>query len=132
MALSPDNENRFNKIDDAIQRLAVVAADLSKMLAVHEQRLTQQEKISDNVLDMVEKRRVEYEDKIDSVYTTMRNEDNLVLAEIKKSREDSTTQHKNLNEKIASIEKMIWMACGGGAMIGYIISLAITYVKASH
>jgi hypothetical protein len=132
MALSPDNENRFNKIDDAIQRLAVVAADLSRMLAVHDQRLTQQEKISDNVLNMVEKRRVEYEDKIDSVYTTMRNEDNLVLAEIKKSREDSTIQHKNLNEKIASIEKMIWMACGGGAMIGYIISLAITYVKASH
>ena len=130
---APDTENRFNKIDDAIQRLACVAADLSKMLAVQEQRLTQQEKISDNVLDMVEKRRVEYEEKIDNVYTTMRSEDNIILSEIKKSREDSGAQHKKLDEKIASIEKMIWMACGGGTVIGYIISLVVTYTsKAIH
>lgn len=127
-----DNENRFNKIDDAIQRLAVVAADLSKMLAVHEQRLTQQEKASDNVMEMVEKRRVEYDEKISDVYKTMRVEDNTILAEIKKSREDSSSQHKKLDEKIANIEKMIWMACGGGTVIGFLISLAVNYLKVAH
>ena len=127
-----DNENRFNKIDDAIQRLAVVAADLSKMLAVHEQRLTQQEKASDNVMEMVEKRRVEYDEKISDVYKTMRAEDNTILAEIKKSREDSSSQHKKLDEKIANIEKMIWMACGGGTVIGFLISLVVNYLKVAH
>ena len=127
-----DNENRFNKIDDAIQRLAVVAADLSRMLAVQEQRLTQQEKASDNVMEMVEKRRVEYDEKISDVYKTMREEDNTILAEIKKSREDSSSQHKKLDEKIANIEKMIWMACGGGTVIGFLISLAVNYLKVAH
>ena len=127
-----DNENRFNKIDDAIQRLAVVAADLSRMLAVHEQRLTQQEKASDNVMEMVEKRRVEYDEKISDVYKTMRAEDNTILAEIKKSREDSSSQHKKLDEKIANIEKMIWMACGGRTVIGFLISLAVNYLKVAH
>ena len=127
-----DNENRFNKIDDAIQRLAVVAADLSKMLAVQEQRLTQQEKASDNVMEMVEKRRVEYDEKISDVYKTMRAEDNTILAEIKKSREDSSSQHRKLDEKIANIEKMIWMACGGGTVIGFLISLAVNYLKVAH
>jgi conjugal transfer/entry exclusion protein len=127
-----DNENRFNKIDDAIQRLAVVAADLSRMLAVQEQRLTQQEKASDNVMEMVEKRRVEYDEKISDVYKTMRAEDNTILAEIKKSREDSSSQHKKLDEKIANIEKMIWMACGGGTVIGFLISLAVNYLKVAH
>jgi len=124
-----DAENRFNKIDDAIQRLAEVASDLSRMLAVQEQRLTQQEKASDQVAEMVERRRVEYDEKIDNIYVTMRKEDNIILSEIKKSREDSGANHKKLDEKIASIEKMIWMACGGGTVIGFLISLAVNYLK---
>jgi len=127
-----DAENRFNKIDDAIQRLAEVASDLSRMLAVQEQRLTQQEKASDQVAEMVERRRVEYDEKIDNIYVTMRNEDNIILSEIKKSREDSGANHKKLDEKIASIEKMIWMACGGGTVIGFLISLAVNYLKVAR
>jgi len=127
-----DAENRFNKIDDAIQRLAEVASDLSRMLAVQEQRLTQQEKASDQVAEMVERRRVEYDEKIDNIYVTMRKEDNIILSEIKKSREDSGANHKKLDEKIASIEKMIWMACGGGTVIGFLISLAVNYLKVAR
>ena len=81
---------------------------------------------------MVERRRVEYDEKIDNIYVTMRKEDNIILSEIKKSREDSGANHKKLDEKIASIEKMIWMACGGGTVIGFLISLAVNYLKVAR
>ena len=58
-----DEESRFYKIDDAIQRLATVSADLSKMLAVHEQRLDTQEKAADTLSASLEKRRDEVDAK---------------------------------------------------------------------
>jgi len=111
-------EYRFTKIDDAIQRLAQVANDLSKILAVHEQRIIQQEKTADNITDLVEKRREELEEKIKTIYETIKKEDTLIFSETKK-----------LGEKISSIEKMIWIATGAGSVVGYLISVGINYLK---
>lgn len=126
---STNNELRFGKIDDAIQKLAVVASDLSRMIAVHEQRISQQEKLSDNIGLLMEKRREEIDNRFREVYETIREEDNAVLEEIRKSREASEKQHRALDEKISRMEKMIWMAIGGGAVVGFIISTAANYLK---
>lgn len=127
-----DEDYKFNKIDDAIQKLAVVASDLSRMLAVHEQRLAQQEKISDSIGNLMEKRREEIDKKFQEVYETIREEDHAVLEEIKKSREASDKQHKSLDEKISRMEKMIWMAIGGGVTVGFILSMVVNYFKMTH
>ena len=52
----PEQDPRFTKIDEAIQRLAAIAGDISKMMAVHEQRITQQEKFIEAMNGMMEKR----------------------------------------------------------------------------
>lgn len=127
-----DEDYKFNKIDDAIQKLAVVASDLSRMLAVHEQRLAQQEKASDSIGNLMEKRREEIDKKFQEVYETIREEDHAVLEEIKKSREASDKQHKSLDEKISKMEKMIWMAIGGGVTVGFILSMVVNYFKMTH
>ena len=38
-------ERRQDRMEDVVDRLTNISADLSKMIAVHEQRLNQQEKI---------------------------------------------------------------------------------------
>jgi paraquat-inducible protein B len=124
-----DNELRFSKIDDAIQRLATVAADLSKMLAVHEQRITQQEKTADLVANLIESRRIEFEEKIAEVYDIFRKEDNQILNEIKEFKTASSNQHKEMQSKIQKIEKLIWMVTGGGMAIGFIISMFLNFYK---
>jgi preprotein translocase subunit Sss1 len=106
--LAPE-DYRFTKIDDAIQRLASVANDLSKILAVHEQRIIQQEKNSDNIIDVLEKRREELEEKLKGVYVTIKEE------------------LKPIKEKISFVEKMVWVATGAGGVIGYLISLIFNY-----
>lgn len=110
-----DEELRFSKIDDAIQRLAVVASDLSKMLAVHEQRIANQEKTSDGILNSIEKRREEIDNRLKEVYVTIREE-------IHQLKDSSTKQHDDQNNKISKLEKMVWTASGGAIVVGWIVS----------
>lgn len=124
-----EEDYRFNKIDDAIQRLASVATDLSKMLAVHEQRISQQERFSDTLGTALERRRDEVDKKFESVYETIKTEDQKLLKEIKDASEQSTKQLENLGLNISKIEKMLWMAIGGGAVLGFSISLLVNLAK---
>lgn len=106
-------EDRFDKIDDAIQRLAVVASDLSKMLAVHEHRIGQQEKTSENIVVSMEKRRAEIDAVLKDVYDTIRFEINTL-------RENYTKQHNEQNAKIDEIQKTIYKALGAITVISII------------
>jgi hypothetical protein len=99
------DEYRFSKIDDAIKRLAEVSADLSRMLAVHNQRIDTQEKVTDSILTAVEKRRTEVDDKF-------RDLQNSFNESISQSRASSTQQHIDQNKKIDELSKMIWMGMG--------------------
>ena len=99
------------------------------MLAVHEQRLGQHEKHHDYIEDLVEQRRRDLDIKIDGVYNTMRSQDNGILDEIKKLREESTSQHEKLTGRIAQMERYIWMAIGGGIASTWLISYIANYFK---
>jgi len=127
-----DVELRFSKIDDAIQRLAQVSADLSKMMAVQDQRLIQQEKGADLLAKLVENRRIEVEDKIDLVYNSFRTEDRQILDELKGMKDTVNKQHDEQNDRINKIEKLIWMVSGGAAVLGYLINIGTTYYKVLH
>lgn len=127
-----DVELRFSKIDDAIQRLAQVSADLSKMMAVQDQRLIQQEKGADLLAKLVENRRIEVEDKIDLVYNSFRTEDRQILDELRGMKDTVNKQHDEQNDRINKIEKLIWMVSGGAAVLGYLINIGTTYYKVLH
>lgn len=118
-----------DRIEQAIEKLTSISSDLKSMIAVHEQRISQQEKMSDELHDTVEKRREELDVKLKDVYNTMREQDNNVLQHIESLRAESAEQHKNLSEKINKLEKFIWLAIGGGITASWIISLLLNYYK---
>ena len=107
------SDDRFNKIDDAIQRLATVASDLSKMLAVNEHRIGQQEKTTENIVVSMDKRRNEVDSILKDVYTTIRSEINLV-------RESATKQHEAQTGKIEQIQKTIYLAMGAVSVLSIV------------
>lgn len=123
------DDSRFTKIDDAIQRLASVSADLSKILAVQEHRLNQQEKILDRYGGIIEKGREDLEARLKLVYDTIHIEDDKILHEIAKSSTASLAEYAKLEGRFVKIEKMIWMACGGGVAIGWITHFVFNYFK---
>jgi 5-methylcytosine-specific restriction endonuclease McrBC GTP-binding regulatory subunit McrB len=99
------------------------------MIAVHDQRISNQEKTSGEIQVVVEKRREEFDVKLKDVYETMRDQDNNILSEILKLRQESSEQHKTLSNKINQLERYIWMGIGGGMVITWVLSNAVHYLK---
>lgn len=99
------------------------------MIAVQEQRITQHEKQTEVIENKLEKRREELDQKLKDVYDTIREQDALVLTEIKSIREEHNRHYTCLNEKISTIQKYIWMTMGGGMMLGYGFSFVSNFFK---
>jgi len=118
-----------DRIEAAIEKLTSVSADLKAIMAVHEQRIIQQEKETINLDLKFEKRRELMDDKINDVYNTMRDQDNGIFAEITKLRAESTEQHNILSSKINQLEKFIWMALGGGMVLTWVLTNLVHYFK---
>lgn len=121
-----------DRVEAAIEKLTNVSVELKQMLAVHEQRISQQEKESDELHTIVEKRRDELDIKLKDVYDTMRQQDNSILEEIAKLRKESTDQHNILHSKINQLERYIYTAIGGGMVITWLLTNAMNYLKILH
>jgi hypothetical protein len=122
-------DRRQDRIEDAIERLTEISGDLNKMIAVHEQRLIQQEKQMTSLEDVVEKRREESEIKLKDVYDTIRTEDRSIIQELNKMREESTIQHEKLSLKINTMEKSLWVYMGGLSVITFLIAYGPSVLK---
>lgn len=81
------------KIDDAIEKLSEVNVNVGKILAVHEQKITQQETESDKILALIEK----VQQKMDTDHTAVLN-------------------------RIRAIEMRMWFGLGVVACISFIFN----------
>ena len=77
------------RIDTAIQKLSEVNTTVSRMLAVHEERISKQEEI-----------------------------DTVLFAKIDKLRDKMDGDHDIVLQRIRSLEKRVWMVFGGIVVIG--------------
>ena len=116
------SERRLDRLEDVIEKLTEISADLNKMLAVQEQRLSQQERNMGLMEDMVEKRREEYDRKIQNVYDVMSREDTKILDELEKIRKEQKAQHTEMANKISALEKIIWLYLGGFSVLVFMIT----------
>lgn len=129
MVSNSEIERRQDRLEDAIERLTEISADLNKMLAVQEQKLTHQEKSVNLLAEIMEKRREEYDKKIQNVYDVMRDEDKKVLLELELIRKEQKEQHKSITDRMSALEKIIWTYLGGFSVIMFVISYGPTLLK---
>lgn len=106
-----DLEKRQDRLEEVVDRLTSISSDLSKMIAVHEQRIIQQEKQLTNVENSAEKRREEYDEKLGSIFDR-----------IDELRHENIKQHEILSEKIVEMEKIMWKYGGGLAVIAFVLA----------
>jgi chromosome segregation ATPase len=88
-----DLKNILVKIDDAIEKISEVNSNVSKILAVHEQRITRQEET-----------------------------DNILFAKIDKLRDKIDIDTNSLLSRIQQIEKRVWIAMGALLAVSYLSS----------
>lgn len=120
--ISKSAHKRLDKIDATLEKLASIQADLTKMLAVHEFRITDNKKTIDHLEAVVEKRKEELDIDIGKVYQDMKLEDSKILEEISQMRKEQTARYECLNEKITKIQKQLWMYMGGLSVIIFLIT----------
>ena len=118
-----------NKLDTTIEKIAGIGNDISKMLALHEQRIDRLERIDQEIHNVVELRRVEnakdlgtVEGKLNAAIDKITKEisatEDRVVAVIKERDAES----EKISERVNSLEKWRWMVVGGGAVIGVVAS----------
>jgi hypothetical protein len=81
------------KLDSAIEKLSEVNISVSRMLAVHEERISKQEKV-----------------------------DVVLFAKIDKLRDKMDADHDSVLQRLRGLEKRVWMAVGGLAVLSFIVS----------
>ena len=82
-------ETLVSRLDSAIEKIAEVNNNVSRMLAVHEQRITKQEEIDEILFDKIDKLR----DKMDS-------------------------DHDSVSQRLSILERKLWIGLGAlGAIV---------------
>ena len=122
MNIEEYNERRITNVENAITKLTEISADLNKVLAVQEQRLTQNERSMSDLENIFERRREEQERKIQNVYDVMRVEDNKILEELELMRTEQKQQHDSLSSKFQEIQKILWIYMGGFSVIVFLLT----------
>ena len=97
-------ENKQSKLEDAIAKLTEISSDLNKMVAVHELRISHQEKITDSLEIILEKRRDEFDEREEKIYDHVDN------------------SFEKLSKKITDLEKMMWVYGGGFALAAFVLA----------
>ena len=86
------------RIDTAIQKLSEVNTTVSRMLAVHEERISKQEEI-----------------------------DTILFAKIDKLRDKMDGDHDIVLQRIRGLERRVWMAVGGLAVLSIGMRVMTTF-----
>lgn len=121
-----------SKLDTSIEKITQVSGDISKILAVHEQRLDGLDKMSDQRTDEIKElhSRIttgnrEIMDKIGDMESRL---DQKLQAGAKAAKEQHETIQKEIQVDIKAIadrvdvlERWRWMIVGGAIVIGFII-----------
>ena len=87
------------RIDNAIEKLSEVNSNVSKMLAVHEERITKQEET-----------------------------DSILFAKIDKLRDKIDRDYDSIVSRVQSVEKRVWMAIGAVAAITFILNTNVLQI----
>lgn len=124
-----------DRLDVAIDKWTEVSATMSQLLAIHETKITAHEIVINQTVDLVEKRRVETDEKIQLLHARISSGEkelaekidaqyDEIMKELKEMRKESTEQHTKLSSRITTMEKWMWSVIGGSAVVGAIIGIA--------
>ena len=103
-------EKRQDRMEDAIERLTQISYDLNRMLAVQDQRITQQEK---NV-HIIEKAAEDRKEEIQIRFKTVNDK-------IEQIEEKHNDQIDEIKKEVKNIEKIIWTYLGGFSVLVFLI-----------
>lgn len=141
------NAALLSKLDVAIEKISESNQNVSKMLAVHEERIHKIEKFGQEAASLIERKndrikqeidqmQKEIEKKIDDSNTHVKKYIDDLRLEIKTEFSGQKTaadvENKAIKARLDSLEKWRWILTGAAFVIGFIISKFETILKLFH
>ena len=124
-----ENVNNINgRIDTAIDKLTDVSTSIKSMLAVHEEKITRQEKIDEVIFDKLKDRADEISDVYRELKRDIETSEKRLLIEIKGLKID-------IGGRVGMLERYKWLIMGGAIVLGWILSknfMPIVHMMASN
>ena len=109
------NSMVHKRLDTAIEKLTGISSSIKSMLAVHEEKLSQAEKLDEIIFSKLKDRQVETETRYASLKEHMELTEKRIMNEIKSIRND-------IGDRVSLLEKWKWVILGGSIVIGFILA----------
>lgn len=113
------------KMDTTIDKLQMVASDLSKIVSLQEQKMQAQDNINKEVDRLIEKQQREHASDIKEINQKIDKTENAILDELHKIKDD-------LSKKINAIETWRYMVMGAISLAVFLIAQALDLAKIFH
>lgn len=122
-------QNFSNKIDEAIEKMAEVSNNISKMLIVHDQKLQNHDQQIDGLKVSLSERKSDNEKQFELIHkriSDMKDENHAEREkyhkEILAALKEIAASQKDLDTRITVLEKWKWYVMGGAAVIGFVLA----------
>jgi hypothetical protein len=120
-----------DRLDITIEKLTEVSTTVSRLLAVQENRLENQEKIADKLQTSFENHKSETNKTVKEIYVKiqdveadllkdMESNQDKVIKKIDELKTEGSTQHKEMSDRMTRLERWMWILIGGGVVLGFI------------
>ena len=132
-------ESVVERIDTSIEKLTEVSNSIGKLLAVHDERINQLEKVhnrqEDDIRDIYSRITVtskEICDKLDSVEDTLEGKmkEHSVASEKlhKELKVDLDGRLKTIDDRIGILERWRWLILGGATVLGFLLEKIMSFL----
>jgi hypothetical protein len=132
--------NTTMNLENQVEMLREIASDMKRMLAVHDEKLTQHERKQDDIFALIEQRRNEMADDIKELHsriTTVQRELSTEIAtteqriikgidelkiELKVDQEFHNKKQRSLDDRVNELEKWRYILLGAGIAGGWLLT----------
>ena len=126
-----DMEKLHVRLDDAIGKLTELSSCINKMLAVHEEKLANQEEAVFAAEELIEQRRTEFSNEIKELHsritTNTKEIMSIATSQHKEHSEAISKLHTDINKRVGVLEKWRHVLIGGSIVIGFVLHRMIDF-----
>ena len=126
-----DMEKLHVRLDDAISKISEVSNCINRMLAVHEEKLANQEEAVFAAEELIETRRTELSNEIKELHsritTNTKEIMSIATSQHKEHSEAIAKLHTDINKRVGVLEKWRHVLIGSSIVIGFILHSMINF-----
>ena len=120
-----DMEKRHVRLDDAIGKISEVSNCINRMLAVHEEKLANQEEAVFAAEELIEQRRTEFSNDIKELHSRITTNTKEIMSVASKQHKEHSEAisklHTDINKRVGVLEKWRHVLIGGSIVIGFVL-----------